>query len=145
MTHTKTQLQEAVNTTAPKATRDKRGAGYIDFVLRDREREREICIQAKMRSMTRDVLFVRRLKLGLSFWNFSTGSDFLGKANGDVERGQYGGCDPWLVTEWVWVRIPSKTWMYFLRETKSDFHLKWISVSNGKQRTPSVICWDHHL
>ncbi|GFX13147.1 hypothetical protein TNCV_2989111 [Trichonephila clavipes] len=27
--------------------------------------------------------------------------------------------------------------MYFLREKKSDFHLQWIPVSNGKQRTPS--------
>ncbi|GFX78558.1 hypothetical protein TNCV_29981 [Trichonephila clavipes] len=35
--------------------------------------------------------------------------------------------------------------MYFLREKESDFRLQWIPVSNGKQRTPSVICWDHQL
>ncbi|GFU59604.1 transposable element Tcb2 transposase [Trichonephila clavipes] len=30
-------------------------------------------------------------------------------------------------------------------EKKSDFHLKWIPVPNGKQRTHSVLCWDHYL
>ncbi|GFS92635.1 hypothetical protein TNCV_1160861 [Trichonephila clavipes] len=54
---------------------------------------------------------------------------------------QYGGYDPGFVTEWIRVRITSKAWMYFLREKRSD----WIPVSNGKQRTPSVIGWDHHL
>ncbi|GFU58511.1 glutamate receptor ionotropic, NMDA 3A [Trichonephila clavipes] len=32
-----------------------------------------------------------------------------------------------------------------LREKKSDFLLKYIPVSKGKQRTPSVLCWDHRL
>ncbi|GFT78997.1 hypothetical protein TNCV_3093761 [Trichonephila clavipes] len=51
---------------------------------------------------------------------------------------QYGGYDPRFVIEWARVRIPSKAWIY-LREKNSDFRLKWIPVSNGKQRTPSVI------
>ncbi|GFY18570.1 hypothetical protein TNCV_2397951 [Trichonephila clavipes] len=42
------------------------------------------------------------------------------------------------------VRIPSKVWMY-LRDQKSDFRLQWIPVSKGKQRTSSVLCWDHRL
>ncbi|GFT95000.1 hypothetical protein TNCV_1472811 [Trichonephila clavipes] len=33
----------------------------------------------------------------------------------------------------------------FIREKKSDFRLQWIPVWNGKQRTFSVICWDHRL
>ncbi|GFV56267.1 hypothetical protein TNCV_106231 [Trichonephila clavipes] len=31
------------------------------------------------------------------------------------------------------------------REKKWDVRLKWIPVSNGKQRTPSVLCWDHQV
>ncbi|GFV39111.1 hypothetical protein TNCV_106871 [Trichonephila clavipes] len=55
---------------------------------------------------------------------------------------QYGGYDTRLVMEWV--RILSKAWVY-LREKKSDFRLKWIPVSKEKQRTSSVLCWDHRL
>ncbi|GFW13864.1 hypothetical protein TNCV_2097451 [Trichonephila clavipes] len=55
-----------------------------------------------------------------------------------------GGYDTRLVIEWARVRILNKAWMY-LREKKSDFRLKWIPVSNGKQRTSSVLCWDHRL
>ncbi|GFW39339.1 hypothetical protein TNCV_1833241 [Trichonephila clavipes] len=47
--------------------------------------------------------------------------------------------------EWVQVRIPNKAWMYFLREKKSDFHLKWIPVLKEEQCAPSVLCWEHRL
>ncbi|GFW67555.1 hypothetical protein TNCV_3392261 [Trichonephila clavipes] len=42
---------------------------------------------------------------------------------GRVPPSQYGGYDPWLVTEWVRVRIPSKAWLCLLQEKKSDFLL----------------------
>ncbi|GFW02118.1 hypothetical protein TNCV_4854581 [Trichonephila clavipes] len=54
---------------------------------------------------------------------------------------RYGGYDSQLVIEWARVRIPNKV----LQEKKLDFRLKWIPVSNGKQRTLSVVCWDPHL
>ncbi|GFT47150.1 hypothetical protein TNCV_3747941 [Trichonephila clavipes] len=57
---------------------------------------------------------------------------------------QYGGYDYQLVIEWVRVRIPSKAWIYLL-EKKLDFRLKKIPVSNGKQRTTYVLCWNHCL
>ncbi|GFW17551.1 hypothetical protein TNCV_2651091 [Trichonephila clavipes] len=57
---------------------------------------------------------------------------------------QYGGNDPQFVTKWARVRVPNKAWK-FLREKKSDFCLKCIPVSSGKQRTPSVLCQNHHL
>ncbi|GFX43242.1 uncharacterized protein TNCV_2389501 [Trichonephila clavipes] len=55
---------------------------------------------------------------------------------------QYGVYDTRFVIEWV--RIPNKVWLY-LRKKKSDFRLKWIPVSDGKQCTPSVLFWDHDL
>ncbi|GFY20166.1 hypothetical protein TNCV_2148591 [Trichonephila clavipes] len=57
---------------------------------------------------------------------------------------QYSACNTPLVIEWARVRIPNKAWMY-LRAKKSDFRLKWIPISNGKQRTPSVLCRDYRL
>ncbi|GFX87387.1 hypothetical protein TNCV_3369561 [Trichonephila clavipes] len=57
---------------------------------------------------------------------------------------QYGGYEPRHVTERVHVQIPSKAWLYLIRE-KSGFRLYWIPVSDEKQRTPSVVCWDHHV
>ncbi|GFV67015.1 hypothetical protein TNCV_357011 [Trichonephila clavipes] len=61
-----------------------------------------------------------------------------------VHQNKYGGYDTRLVIDRVRVRILSKSWMY-LRKKKSDFHLKWIPVSMGKQRTSSGLCWDHSL
>ncbi|GFV46924.1 transposable element Tc3 transposase [Trichonephila clavipes] len=58
---------------------------------------------------------------------------------------QYGGYDPRLVTEWVRVRIPSKAWLYLLWGKGVKVSPAWIPVSIGKQRAPSVTCWDHHL
>ncbi|GFV10113.1 hypothetical protein TNCV_3660651 [Trichonephila clavipes] len=55
---------------------------------------------------------------------------------------QYGGYDTRLVIDSLRVRIPSKVWTY-LREKKSDSRLKLIPVSKGKQRTSSVLRWDH--
>ncbi|GFV74909.1 hypothetical protein TNCV_1041471 [Trichonephila clavipes] len=62
----------------------------------------------------------------------------------DSEKGWRIRCDTRLVFEWAHVRIPNKAWMY-LQEKMSDFRLKWIPVSNGKQRTPAVLCSDHRL
>ncbi|GFT95951.1 hypothetical protein TNCV_312681 [Trichonephila clavipes] len=61
-----------------------------------------------------------------------------------IRSTQYGGYDTPLVIEWARVRIPNKAWMY-LQVKNSDFRLKWIPVSNGKQCTPTVLCWDHRL
>ncbi|GFT49449.1 hypothetical protein TNCV_3366511 [Trichonephila clavipes] len=40
---------------------------------------------------------------------------------GSLMSPSHGGYDPWLVTEWVRVRIPSKTWLYLLREGSRSF------------------------
>ncbi|GFV64705.1 hypothetical protein TNCV_1636581 [Trichonephila clavipes] len=59
---------------------------------------------------------------------------------------QYGGYVPRLVTEWVRVRIPSKTWLYLLRERSRSFTCNGFPSRKEKQRTPFlVICWDHRL
>ncbi|GFU43326.1 hypothetical protein TNCV_3768661 [Trichonephila clavipes] len=56
---------------------------------------------------------------------------------------QYGGYDPRLVTEWV--RIPSKTWLYLLRE-KVGLSPEMDSRLERKSSVPHlVICWDHRL
>ncbi|GFU74260.1 hypothetical protein TNCV_4168511 [Trichonephila clavipes] len=60
---------------------------------------------------------------------------------GGYQSPQYGGYDAGLVIEWARVRIPNKAWIH-LREEKPAM---WITVSNGKQYTPSVLCWDHRL
>ncbi|GFV67607.1 hypothetical protein TNCV_4622871 [Trichonephila clavipes] len=61
-----------------------------------------------------------------------------------ISPSQYGCYDRRLVIKRTQVRVQNKAWMH-LREKKSDFHLKWIPVSNGKQRTPSVLWWDQCL
>ncbi|GFX55293.1 hypothetical protein TNCV_3968471 [Trichonephila clavipes] len=56
---------------------------------------------------------------------------------------QYGSYDPRLVTEWV--RIPSKTWLYLLRE-RSRLSPEMDSRLERKSSAPLlVICWDHRL
>ncbi|GFX73637.1 hypothetical protein TNCV_1264061 [Trichonephila clavipes] len=49
-----------------------------------------------------------------------------------TSHSQYGGYDLRLVAEWVRVRLPSKTWLYLLREKSRSLRLKWIPVSKGK-------------
>ncbi|GFV77570.1 hypothetical protein TNCV_1070991 [Trichonephila clavipes] len=56
---------------------------------------------------------------------------------------QYGGYDPWLVTEWI--RIPCKTWLYLLRERSRSFTCNGFPSRKESSAPLLVICWDHHL
>ncbi|GFX01962.1 hypothetical protein TNCV_371511 [Trichonephila clavipes] len=50
---------------------------------------------------------------------------------------QYGGYGPRLVTEGVRVQIPSKTWLYLLRERSRSFTCNGFPSRKKQQRTSS--------
>ncbi|GFY28583.1 hypothetical protein TNCV_4150141 [Trichonephila clavipes] len=58
---------------------------------------------------------------------------------------QYGGYDPRLVTEWVRARIPSKAWLYLLRERSRSFACNGFPSRKESSAPLLVICCDHHL
>ncbi|GFS87115.1 uncharacterized protein TNCV_1130281 [Trichonephila clavipes] len=80
---------------------------------RHRVRRRNVNFDYEARE---DLIEIPTLKYKADFY-FVT----LDKAINALESSQYGGYDPRLVTEWVRVRIPSKTWLYLLRERSRSF------------------------
>ncbi|GFW33847.1 hypothetical protein TNCV_3589321 [Trichonephila clavipes] len=63
--------------------------------------------------------------------------------NVSLTLSQYDGYDPWLVTEWV--RIPSKTWLYLLRERSRSLACNGFPSRKESSAPILVICWDHYL
>ncbi|GFU17104.1 hypothetical protein TNCV_1853631 [Trichonephila clavipes] len=60
-------------------------------------------------------------------------------------RAQYGGYDdPRLVTKCVRVRIPSKKWLYLLRERSRSFASNGFPSRKESSAPLLVICWDHY-
>ncbi|GFV49039.1 hypothetical protein TNCV_5065231 [Trichonephila clavipes] len=57
----------------------------------------------------------------------------------------YGGFEPRLVTEWVQVRIPSKTWLYLLWKEVGHSPVVDSCLERKSSSPPLVICWHRHL